>query len=126
MPKVFKALVAIIGLLMAVVWVQGTISPDTIAQQFSVQPVGIIGLNTFRADMLGFFLTAACFCFAFVINGNPQWLLAAMIGMLAAALGRGIGLLADGFAQESLGGMILELVFAAIFFAAYRNAKANS
>ena len=51
---------------------------------------------------------------------GKRWLLAGAVVMLAAAAGRCIGLVMDGFATESLGAMLFELFLVLVFVLAYK------
>lgn len=93
------------GLLFALMGIAFWTVPDLIGPRFSVEPVGLAGLSTLRADLGGLFLALSALTLGGVLL-RRRWLLAAAGLMLtAAATGRLIGWLVTG----STGGLLATL-----------------
>ena len=120
MVAMHKGLIGLIGLLMLVIWLQTMFAPQIIEQQFFISASTPEGLNAFRADFGGFFLGVGIFSLLGLRAGQAHWLLAAMVLLAGAAVGRLIGIAIDGVNAMALGSMVFESIVAALFFSAYK------
>lgn len=126
MTRILQALIALIGLLYLVMWLQLMFSPEAMVEQFALQPKGIEGLNSLRANVGILFLAGSVFCFLALWKSSGQWLLAAATLTGGAALGRLIGFIMDGISQQAAVGFVFELLIVTLFVVAHRQIYRNA
>ena len=124
MQRVLKILVALVGVLLALLGLQWMFAPGSTAEQFGIALTGLPGLSTARADLGGLFIASSAMCFLGLRPGGRVWLHAVAIVMVCIAAGRTIGLIADGFETRTLAITVLELVMAGVLVAAAREVPA--
>jgi len=91
---------------------------------FAVDPMGAEGASTIRGDIGGMFLTSGIITALGLYKKRPDFLLVIGVMMLVIAGGRAVGLVLDGYAQQPLTFLIVEVVLFAILFMASRTVKA--
>ncbi len=89
--------VGITALLLALLGVRWMFAPESIASEQGLTLQGLHALSTARADLGGLFLGAALLCVLGLRAGYGQLLNAVAVIIGAIAIGRTIGLVADGF-----------------------------
>lgn len=120
MNMALKGLVALIGLLCALMWLGWMLQPEEMATKWHLAAVNSVGTNNLRGDVGGVFLAAAVFCALYFRTGAGSWLRAAAVGMGAVLIGRIVGLAVDGFTPEAAVSALIEVVFIAAFLGAAR------
>jgi hypothetical protein len=65
-------------------------------------------------------LCAAVFSFFTLKTGDKKWLLVLLCLFVGSAIGRTCGLVLDGFHQQAVGGIVLEIFLIAMTLGAYR------
>lgn len=94
--RVTKVILTIFGVLFALLGVGFWAAPELLAQGFGLEPLGVIGLSTLRADLAGLFLALSGLVLAGVYARRRALLIAAALMLGAAVVGRGIGWVATG------------------------------
>jgi hypothetical protein len=89
-------------------------TPDTMAADFFVAPVGTGGLSTIRGDLGGAFLAVAAFIALGLRRGATHWLHAGAILLGLIAAGRAVGFVFDGVTESALAAFVAEIVFTAL------------
>lgn len=120
MVAIHKGLIGLIGLLMFSIWLQTLFIPQIIEHQFLIAANAPEGLSTLRADFGGLFLGVGMFSLLGLRAGQAHWLLAAMVLIAGAAVGRLVGIIIDGVNAMAFGSMAFELIIAGLFFSAYK------
>ena len=120
MAIALKVAVGLIGLLLGLFGVQWMFSPETIAATQGIGLDGIAALNNARGDLGGMFISATVLCALGLVTRDGRWLQALAVVLGCIALGRAVGMIADGFATTSLTPMIVELVMLGVLLLAAR------
>ena len=115
--KVTKAVLAISGIFflsMGILWLGAS---KTLMTQFAIEPIGLLGLNTIRADFGTFFTCLGLF----TLGGLKDWkhaetlLYACALLMSIAAFGRLLGMIFDGIEAMMIPPFVVEIVFAGVY-----------
>ncbi|WP_416908641.1 MAG: DUF4345 family protein [Polymorphobacter sp.] len=124
MRQIMRITVGLLGLFNLAIGLAFLIAPAAPAEAFFLAPQGTQGLATLRADMPGFFITAASFALLGAWRADPRPL-AVPLAMLAIALtGRSLSLALDGAPDTAFPPMIAEAVMIAILLTARRAFRA--
>jgi hypothetical protein len=113
--------VGITALLLAFMGARWMFAPEAIAGEMGVMLHGLPALSLARADLGGFFLGSALLCALGLRPGHSQLLTAAAVLVGAIAVGRTIGLVADGFDLALAGVVGIEIVMVALLVVAARH-----
>lgn len=113
-------LVVLLGLFNIFLGVSFLFNPAEMAGDFFLEPQGIQGLATIRADYPAFFLTAGGFALYSAWKQSAAPLLVPMCLMSIAIAGRLVSLTLDGQAPTAFQPMIVEAVMIAISLIGYR------
>src|SRR5262245_40735874 len=105
-----KILVGLVGLFFIVWGVRFYVTPDAMAQAFSIVPSGIAGLATVRGDLGGAFIATGVFSVLGLWRGAAHWLWAAVGIIGAIAAGRLIGFVFDGTEPMTIAPFVTELI----------------
>ena len=100
MNAVLKGLVALIGLVLALLGVRWVFAPEGAAAEQGLGLGGVVALSTARGDVGGLFLGGALLCAIGLVRGDGRWLQAAALLLGCVAAGRTVGVVADGWAPE--------------------------
>jgi Domain of unknown function (DUF4345) len=120
MRTVARVIVGVIALFNLAIGVGVVLAPAQLAAAFFVDPVGLQGLATIRADFGGFFIGAAVFALIGAWRADAR-LLTVPVTLLGIALaGRIVSLVADGRTPESLPPIAAEVVMLAVLLWAMR------
>lgn len=124
MSNPIRTLVVILCLPLIVLGLGTMFNPMGMLERFAVQPQGMHGLNTLRADIGGLLLGSATLMLLGAWRNNTTWLLAAAVMMGAVAVGRLVGLAFDGFEAAVVPPLVVELVIAGVAIFAHRSSQA--
>ncbi|WP_422374983.1 DUF4345 family protein [Roseibium sp.] len=116
------ALEILVGLAALMLLGLGTLSmfaPLKMVGNFALQPEGIPGLSTIRSVMGGLFLASVAMLALGLVGGKTEAFLPVAMLMGMVAIGRLVGIVADGFDKAVLPPLIVELVIIAILLGAY-------
>ena len=117
----FARILAGLVALFFVVWgMRFYFTPDAMAPEFSIVPLGVAGLSTIRGDLGGAFIAIGVLIALGLQASSPRWLYAAAGIIGAVALGRLIGFVADGTVPNSVVPFVAEVVFIVVLLAAAR------
>ena len=106
--------VGITALLLAFLGVQWMFTPESIASEQGVMLHGLPALSLARADLGGMFLGAALLCLLGLRPGQGALLIAVAVVIGAIAVGRTVGLVADGFHANMAALVGVEVVMVAV------------
>ncbi len=112
--------VGITALLLAFLGVRWMFAPEAMAAEQGVALEGLPALSLARADLGGFFLGSALLCVLGLRPGQSLLLNAAAVLVGAIAVGRTIGLVADGFDANMAVLIGIEIVMVAVLVLAAR------
>ena len=118
--------VGVIALLLAMLGVRWMFAPESIAMEQQMALQGLPALSTARADLGGLFLGAALLCVLGLRQGQGQLLVAVAVIIAAIAVGRTVGLFADGFHSTMLTFIVVEVVMVALLLLAARRPSTAS
>ncbi|MDB5432786.1 MAG: hypothetical protein JWP35_3902 [Caulobacter sp.] len=110
MKSVLRLVIGVLGLLALLVAARFWMDPGKIGGVLGVQPMGLLGLATLRADMAGFFGTAGLLALAAAIRDDRRLLTAPLIMIGLALTGRIITAGLSGLAQPTIMPMVVEAV----------------
>ncbi len=111
---IIRVFVGVSGLLLLSIGVQYLLDPVTAGAQFAIGTTGDMGIANLRADMVGFFCGSGGLALAAAIRNKTSWLLAPMVLMALAFIGRLITLGVEG-TDPGATAMIVEAAMVVIF-----------
>lgn len=95
--RVSRIVVALFGLLFALLGVGFVTAPEMSAARFSIESVGVLGLSTLRADFGALFLGLAGLCLAAALTKQRVLAVAAALILGVAILARLVGIAVNGW-----------------------------
>ena len=114
MVVVVRIVLGLIALFFIVFGLRFVLTPDAMAAEFFVSPLGVAGLSTVRADLGGAFVAVGSFIVLGLRSGASHWLYAAAIANGAIAAARIVGLAVDGVVEHAVTATVVEVAFAAM------------
>ena len=114
---ILRVFVGVAGLLLLSIGVQYLIDPVTAGAQFAIGVTGDPGIANLRADMVGFFCGSGGLALTAAVRNKSSWLLAPMVMMALAFIGRVVTLIVEG-TDPGVPAMIVEGASVVIFSAA--------
>jgi Domain of unknown function (DUF4345) len=108
---VIRIVLALIATFFIVIGLRFMLTPDAMAWEFFVTPIGADGLSTIRGDLGGTFIGIGALIVLGLRPFATRWLHAAALIIAAVALGRIVGLAFDGFAESAAIACVVEIVF---------------
>ena len=123
---IIKVMVGVVGGLLALLGIRWMFAPLSIAAEQGLELTNAVALNTARGDLGGFFIAGALLCGIGLRTGDGRWLQAVAVVVGCVALGRVVGMLADGFVASSLIAFCVEGVMVAVLLTAARPARAGA
>jgi hypothetical protein len=119
LASLFRVVVALLGLLsLPSVW-QHWFAIDSIGRTRGLTTVGTIGAANLRADVGGIFLAIGLFMLIAAWTQKRIWLIAAMIAVASALLGRFVSLFIDGASDRVAAPIIVEAVVVCVLVGAW-------
>lgn len=116
---ILKILTTLLALYFLVIGLQWLFMPFNLAGLFYIEPVGIAGIATMRADLGAFFCSAGIIT-AMGVRDHPSanaYIFSAALLIGIAAFGRFIGFILDGMTSLSMTAFIIELMMVALYVA---------
>ena len=120
MEKFFKFFAGFICAVTAIIWFRIMITPMGVAERLAMNPDIPFGLSNIRSFVGAYVLCLAVFSFYTLKTGDKKWLLVLLCLFVGSAIGRTCGLVLDGFHQQIVGAIVLEIFLIAITVAAFR------
>jgi glycosyltransferase involved in cell wall biosynthesis len=100
MRQIVRLLVGLIGAASLLAALTFWLNMEALLKGFGIEPVGLVGRATVRADMAGLFLTIAVMALMAAWKRSRMWALGALVPIIAAIAGRLVGVMIDGTAPE--------------------------
>lgn len=119
METLLQVLVGLISAMLAGLGGASIFAPHKMLANFAIQPDGAAGLNTVRGVIGGLFLGSLGLLVFGLVSGQSQWFLAVAAVLGAVAVGRVVGLAADGFTKDVVPPLVLELVMVGVLVGAH-------
>ncbi|WP_170333347.1 DUF4345 family protein [Ruegeria arenilitoris] len=119
METTLNILVVLATLMLAGLGLTSMFAPRRMVANFAIEPVGTAGLSTIRSVVGGLFLASVALLVIGLTTGQTQGYLAVAILMGVVAIGRIVGILADGFDKAVLPPLLAELVIMAVLITAH-------
>ncbi|MEM7158508.1 MAG: DUF4345 family protein [Myxococcota bacterium] len=120
MDRVLKVLLGLISLPLLGGGLAIMFAPESMAAKTHVLPDGVVGLNSIRGAIGGLLVGSGAMLVTGLVRKNTQWFLAVAVMMAAVTVGRGVGLVVDGFAADSLRPFIAEIVIVTLTVIAHK------
>ncbi|MDA5555136.1 DUF4345 family protein [Shimia sp. MMG029] len=119
METALNILVILATLMLSGLGIMSMFAPQRMVANFAIEPVGTAGLSTIRSVIGGLFLASVTLLVIGLTTGQTLGYLAVAILMAVVAVGRIVGILADGFDKAVLPPLVVELVIIAVLLSAY-------
>jgi hypothetical protein len=119
MPFIMRIIVGLIGIVALLGVNPHWFNLDDLASERGIEAIGAIGRANVRADVGGLFLAIALFALLAAAKQSRTWLLAAILVVGSALLGRFVSVAIDGYAARVGPPMLTEAAIIAIFVLAY-------
>ncbi|MTI17099.1 DUF4345 domain-containing protein [Rhodobacteraceae bacterium RKSG542] len=119
METLFQILVGAATLMLLGLGTTSMFAPRKMTKNFALEPIGAAGLNTIRSVIGGLFLTSVALLAYGLITGTSQTFVVVALLLGVVALGRLVGILADGFDKAVVPPLLVEFVMVAILLGAY-------
>lgn len=114
MRRISRLMVGLVGLLAVLGAVQVWVAPAAFAGRLGLSAVDSLGLATLRADIGGFFGVAGALALAAALRDRRSLLIAPLIALAIALVGRLVTLAIAGYSPNMLAPIIVEAVLLAI------------
>jgi hypothetical protein len=125
MNLVVRLVIGLIGLFFLIFGLRFVFTPDVMAAEFFLSPLGVAGLSNLRSDLGGAFLAIAVFIALGLRAGATVWLHAAAIAIATIAVARAVGMVLDGPAESVIIAFVAEVVFVALLLIGGRRLAAS-
>ncbi|KIC41974.1 hypothetical protein RA27_00755 [Ruegeria sp. ANG-R] len=119
METTLSILVILAALMLSGLGIMSMFAPRRMVANFAIEPVGTAGLSTIRSVIGGLFLASVALLAIGLTTGQTLGYLAVAILMAVVAVGRIVGILADGFDKAVLPPLVVELAIIAVLMTAY-------
>jgi hypothetical protein len=120
MKIVLRGLVGGVGALSVLLAVRCWMAPEAFAAQLGLAPMGAVGLASIRADLGAFFGVVGVLALVAAIRGRGELLLAPVLLIGMALLGRLVSIALTGFSPDMLSPIGIEAGLLALFGAGWR------
>ena len=114
MELIFQTLVGLAGLVLLGLGAMSMFAPKRMVKNFAIEPIGAAGLSTIRAIIGGLFLASVALLVSGLITGQTLAFIAVAVLMGVVAIGRVVGIVADGFDKAVVPPLVVELVIIAV------------
>jgi len=119
MENILQILVGLAGLMLLGLGTMSMFAPKRMIKNFAIEPIGVAGLSTIRAMIRGLFLASVALVISGLLTRETLAFVAAAIVLGAVAIGRVVGIVADGFDKTVLPPLLVELVIIAVLLTAH-------
>jgi hypothetical protein len=119
MPFIMRIIVGLIGIMALLGVNPHWFKLDDLASERGIEAIGAIGRANIRADVGGLFLAIAIFALLAAAKQSRTWLLAVILLVSSALLGRIVSVAIDGYVAPVGPPMAIETAIIAIFILAY-------
>ncbi len=119
METTLNIFVILATLMLSGLGIMSMFAPRRMVANFAIEPVGTAGLSTIRSVIGGLFLASVALLVIGLTTGQTLGYVAVAILMAVVAVGRIVGILADGFDKAVLPPLVVELAIIAVLLSAY-------
>ena len=119
MEFALQIIIGVFCLPLSILGIRSMFMPRSMSEAQSITPNGAAGLNTVRSVIGGFFFACVAMLALGLASGNTTWFLAVAILMGMVAVGRVVGLVADGFDKAVVPPLVIELVIGGLVVAGH-------
>ncbi len=116
-----KTLVGAATVMLAGLGVMSMFAPRRMVGNFSIEPIGVLGLSTIRSVIGGLFLSCVVILANGLISGQTMGFVAVSLILGAVAIGRVVSIVADGLQKEVIPPLVVEIIIIAILMTAHNN-----
>ena len=120
MRTVLRIVIGLVGLFNGAIGLGFLLAPDKLGAAFFLEPIGIQGLASLRADFPGFFIGVSVFALLGAWSGQARPLLVPILMLSVALFGRFVSIAVDGMAPTAIQPMIAEAVMITLLFLGWR------
>ncbi len=120
MRQAMRIIIGLLGVFNLVIGLAFMFAPAAPLTAFFIEPVGVQGMATIRADFPGFFIGAAVFALLGAWRADPAPLTVPLLMLGIAFFGRCVSLGLDGMAPTAVQPMVVEAVMMALLLLARR------
>lgn len=120
MKNVIRILAIIASLPLLVLGVKAMFFPTSMYDMFNLKPQGTFGMNTVRADLGGMLIASAMMIYIGLWKKNTTWFLATILIMSTLLVGRVISFASDGWTNDAIPAVVVEIFVISVLFAAYK------
>ena len=114
-----EIIIAILCVPLFALGIRSMFMPANMGEAVHLSPSGTAGLNEIRGVLGGFFFACVAMLATGLASGETVWLLAVAILMGAAAVGRVVGIVADGRDKAVVPPLVIELVIGGVLVAGH-------
>jgi ribonuclease Z len=125
MVRVARSCLWLASLTFAVFTAVAWVFPEEAGRMLGLGAIDPSGTPSIRADIGGVFGSLAALCAVTAWTMSPTWILASAVVVVAIALGRALGWMADGVSGDA-GSMAVELFLLAVLFVLWRAARLDA
>ncbi len=126
MKNLIKGLVVLASLPLLVLGLKAMFAPVSMFEMFNLNPQGVFGLNTIRADLGGMLTSSAVMMYIGLWKKNPTWFMATILVMATLLVGRVISFITDGWTNAAIPAVVVEFVVIGVLLLAINKLEANS
>lgn len=119
METTLNILVILATLMLSGLGIMSMFAPRRMVANFAIEPIGTAGLSTVRSVIGGLFLASVALLVTGLTTGQTLGYVAVAILIAVVAVGRVVGILADGFDRAVLPPFVVELFIIAVLLTAY-------
>ncbi len=119
METALQVLLGLLCLPLLALGAKVTFQPAGMLDDLGLDPRGAVGLNTIRGMLGGLLLSCVAMIVAGLVLHDTTWFLAVALVMGIAAIGRFVGVAADGFDKAVVRPIVVEVVITVVAVAAH-------
>ena len=119
METLIQILVILATLMLTGLGLVSMFAPRRMLANFSIEPVGNLGISTIRSVIGGLFLASVAMLIFGLVTGFTQGFVAVATLLGAVAVGRVVGIIMDGFDKAVVAPLVVEIVMVGILLVAH-------
>ena len=119
MELVLKIIIGVFTATFLGMGIRSMFMPENMGKAVGLSSEGAAGLSEIRGVLGGFFLASVAMLVLGLVAANTMWFLAVAILMGGVAIGRLVGIVADGFEKKTLMNVVIELVIGGVLVTAH-------
>lgn len=120
MKTLIKILVVFSSIPLLILGVKAMFTPTSMIELFDLNPRGIFGMNTIRADLGGMLIASSFMILIGLLKQNITWFLATILMMTTLLFGRIISFITDGWTVAAIPAIVVEVFVVLVMLLAYK------